>query len=63
MRPLAFALLLLLAAPAALAQAPKPAAAAPPPAPVLLRAARLFDGRSDALRQGWGVLVQGERIQ
>ncbi|MBF5046595.1 amidohydrolase family protein [Aggregicoccus sp. 17bor-14] len=63
MRPLPLALLSLLAAPLALAQAPKPAAAAPPPAPVLLRAARLFDGRSEALRQGWGVLVQGERIQ
>lgn len=58
MRRLAFAALLLSSTVLA-QQPPKP----PPPAPVLVRAARLFDGRSDALKQGWGVLVEGERIK
>lgn len=46
------------------APTPLPQAAEPPvPAPVLVRAARLFDGTSDALRQDYGVLVEGERIR
>jgi imidazolonepropionase-like amidohydrolase len=34
-----------------------------PPKPVLIKAARLIDGRSDKARQGQAVLVVGERIQ
>lgn len=41
------------------------AAATPPPAPAkayLLRPARVFEGASDQPREGWVVLVRGERI-
>ena len=49
---------------AAHAQAPREAAPAKPPQrTVLLKAARLIDGRSDKPRQGQAVLVVGERIQ
>ena len=33
-----------------------------PPERVLVRAAHLIDGRSDAPHDGWAVLVEGERI-
>jgi imidazolonepropionase-like amidohydrolase len=48
----------------AFAQAPRetPQTIAPPK-PVLIKAARLIDGRSDKARQGQAVLVVGERIQ
>jgi imidazolonepropionase-like amidohydrolase len=46
------------------AQAPREAPAAkPPPRTVLVKAARLIDGRSDKPRTGQAVLVVGERIQ
>ncbi len=46
------------------AQAPREAPPAkPPPKTVLVKAARLIDGRSDRTRQGQAVLVVGERIQ
>ena len=49
---------------AAHAQAPREAAPAKPPQrTVLLKAARLIDGRSDKPRTGQAVLVVGERIQ
>src|SRR5207244_5042396 len=49
---------------AAHAQAPREAASAKPPQQtVLLKAARLIDGRSDKPRMGQAVLVVGERIQ
>ncbi|WP_434416030.1 amidohydrolase family protein [Nannocystis pusilla] len=44
---------------------PGVAAAAPPPAPgkaYLLRPARVFEGASEQPREGWVVLVRGERI-
>ncbi len=48
----------------AFAQAPREAPQAkPPPKTVLVKAARLIDGRSDRTRQGQAVLVVGERIQ
>ena len=37
--------------------------AAPPPAPILLKAARLFDGRADALVQNAMVIVEGKTIK
>src|SRR3954471_24105592 len=53
---LLFALLLL-------AQAPREAAPAPrPPERVLVKAAHLIDGRSDVARDGYAVLVEGDRI-
>ena len=46
------------------AQAPREAAQPkPPPRTVLVKAARLIDGRSDRPRTGQAVLVVGERIQ
>jgi len=46
------------------AQAPRETAPAKaPPKTVLVKAARLIDGRSDQPRQGLSVLVSGERIQ
>lgn len=44
---------------------PDVAAAAPPPAPAkayLLRPARVFEGASEQPREGWVVLVRGDRI-
>ncbi len=38
-------------------------AAATPAPPVLLRPARVFDGVGPGLREGWVVLVRGERIE
>ena len=38
-------------------------AAAAPPSPILLKAARLFDGKSDAVMQNGMVLVEGKRIK
>ncbi len=56
-----FALLATLAvAPPAWAQAPPPAQAAPP---VLIKAGRLIDGRSDAPQSGVGILIEGDRIK
>jgi imidazolonepropionase-like amidohydrolase len=49
---------------AAYAQAPRePPPPKAPPRTVLVKAARLIDGRSDRPRQGQAVLVGGERIQ
>jgi imidazolonepropionase-like amidohydrolase len=46
-----------------LAQAPRDNPPPPrPPERVLLRAAHLIDGHSDAAHDGWAVLVEGERI-
>jgi imidazolonepropionase-like amidohydrolase len=50
----------LLATTAATAQTPPPAKK--PPEHILIRAARLIDGTSDAPHQGWSVLVVGDRI-
>jgi len=36
---------------------------APPPTPVAFTNLRLFDGRSDALRQGLRVVIEGQRIR
>jgi len=49
----------------ALAQAPSETAAkgAAAPALVIVKAAHLIDGRSDAAHDGWAVLVEGERIK
>jgi imidazolonepropionase-like amidohydrolase len=44
------------------AQAPSPPQPMPPPATVVLRAARLFDGKSDALVANGVVIVQGGTI-
>ena len=48
-----------------LAQAPRnePAPQPKPPERILLKAAHLIDGRTDTPRDGFGVLVEGERIQ
>jgi imidazolonepropionase-like amidohydrolase len=72
----AAALLLGLAASAQQPPAAAPPASAPPAAPpaarpavplapplVVVRAARLWDGRADAPAVNWGVLVEGERIR
>jgi imidazolonepropionase-like amidohydrolase len=40
-----------------------PVWAADPAAPLILRPARVFDGVSDQVREGWIVLVRGERIE
>src|SRR2546421_964350 len=40
------------------AQAPR----ATPPSPILVKAGRLIDGRSDAPRGGVGILIEGDRI-
>ncbi len=42
------------------AQAPPPAQTAPP---LLLKAGRLIDGRSDAPQSGVGILIEGDRIK
>jgi imidazolonepropionase-like amidohydrolase len=42
------------------AQTPRPAE---PPTPILIKAGRLVDGRSDAVQTGIGILVDGERIK
>src|SRR2546430_4165929 len=44
------------------AQAP-PLRPAPPAAPVLIKAGRLIDGRSDAPQSGVGILIEGDRIK
>ena len=48
-----------------LAQAPRSEPAAPPKTPerVVVKAAHLIDGRSDAAREGFAVLIEGDRIQ
>ncbi len=58
----AFATLLLAQAGA---QAPHQAGAPAPVAPTLIivKAAHLIDGRSDAPHEGWAVLIEGERIK
>ena len=50
---------LIIAAPAR-AQAPRPAQTAPP---VLIKAGRLIDGRSDGPQSGVGILIEGDRIK
>jgi len=46
-----------------LAQAPRETPGAPPPVQrVLIKAAHLIDGRSDAVRDGFAVLVEGDHI-
>jgi len=42
------------------AQTPRPAQ---PPPPILIKAGRLVDGRSDAVQTSVGILVEGERIK
>jgi len=60
MRP-RFALFATLAvATTAWAQAPRPDSSAPP---VLIKAGRLIDGRSDAPQSGVGILIEGDRIK
>jgi len=60
MRP-SFALIAQLAvATTAWAQAPRPAQPAPP---ILIKAGRLIDGRSDAPQSGVGILIDGDRIK
>lgn len=39
------------------------AAADPPPAPTIIKAARLFDGKSDTVKTGIAILVEGDRIK
>jgi imidazolonepropionase-like amidohydrolase len=51
---------LLTSNPRSFAQTPSPRAG---DARVLLRPARVFDGRGDATREGWVVLVHGDRIE
>lgn len=46
-----------------LPQGPGAAAASRPPAPVVLKAARLFDGKADALLAGGMVIVEGKTIR
>jgi len=47
-----------------LAQAPREAAQPQRPRErILIRAAHLIDGKSDAARDGWAVLVEGDRIE
>jgi imidazolonepropionase-like amidohydrolase len=61
LRPICLALALSLSAQA---QAPRDTPQAKPPQKtVLIKAARLIDGRSDQVRRGQAVLVVGERIQ
>jgi len=63
MRILAFCGVLVLSVPA-VAQAPREVAPAKPPErSVLIRAARLIDGRSEQTRRNQAVLVVGERIK
>jgi imidazolonepropionase-like amidohydrolase len=50
----------LAAATPAWAQAPPPAQTAPP---LLIKAGRLIDGRSDAPQSGVGILIEGDRIK
>src|SRR5436305_15170196 len=57
--PPGLALVVALAAPLP-AQAPR---AAPVPPPVLIKAGRLIDGRSDAAQSNVGIVVEGERIK
>ena len=60
MRP-SFALIAQLAvATTAWAQVPRPAQPAPP---ILIKAGRLIDGRSDAPQSGVGILIDGDRIK
>src|SRR5437763_11648722 len=60
MRP-CFALFATLAgATTAPAQAPRPDSSAPP---VLIKAGRLIDGRSEAPQSGVGILIDGHRIE
>ncbi|PYP45345.1 MAG: hypothetical protein DMD42_05775, partial [Gemmatimonadetes bacterium] len=51
---------LLAVATTAWAQAPRPDSSAPP---VLIKAGRLIDGRSDAPQSGVGILIDGDRIK
>src|SRR5947209_20364657 len=61
LRPICIAIAL---SSSAVAQAPRePPQQKPPAKAVLVKAARLIDGRSDKPRQGQAVLVVGERIQ
>jgi len=46
------------------AQTPPPAPPPPPPAqPILVKAGRLIDGRSDVPRSNVGILIEGDRIK
>src|SRR4029077_14174575 len=60
MRPLSVLFATLAVATPAWAQAPPPAQTAPP---VLVKAGRLIDGRSDAPQSGVGILIEGDRIK
>jgi imidazolonepropionase-like amidohydrolase len=60
MRPLSALFAPLAVATAAWAQAPRPAQ---PAAPLLLKAARLIDGRADTPQSVVGILVEGDRIK
>ena len=41
----------------------QPLVQAPPPQLTLIKAAHLIDGKTDSVHDGWGVLVEGERIK
>src|ERR1700704_6880102 len=60
MRPMVALLAPLVLPATARAQAPRPAQSAPP---VLIKAGRLIDGRSDAPQSGVGILIEGDRIK
>ena len=66
MRRLSAVLVLGLLVPLALlAQAapPGPTPSPPPPQPILVKAGRLIDGRSDQVQSNVGILIQGDRIR
>src|SRR5206468_9469750 len=60
MRPCSALLATLAVATTAPAQAPRPDSSAPP---VLIKAGRLIDGRSDAPQSGVGILIEGDRVK